>query len=720
MKYKHSEDFSVTLVGYPWYHNVKIDHLDQTMISSLENLGIDKELHTEEIYNYSCISSVIETLRVGCEIYLLITMCDGDMFSAMIGEVPVVEEILNLDKCLNDEYSCIDQRINKYKLGDLVAAFSLVDNTWFRACIKKTFKESYLIYYIDYGKEEIVKTVHPLKKKYCSFPSPAIYAKIGSISDDLQTPLRDLILPGNMMKAAVRACIRDRYYLDVMDFEGNEFISQVIAYPWKHGLFEIPDHLSDSAQNENMQQENVYINDENLAENRYKVINSENPAKDEEINNENKSLSESITSAERYENSLVEKIQENLTVTTANKVKIDNMPRETVVPSVVETLHKEDEIHLTIINVSPDKLEFQAINSDQNIVRAMLEMKKSIEKLTIDKNIKPRVGDVIAAQSVTDGIWYRAYILNELNGNFRVRYVDYSKEEEITRFKILPLNLLKVISPLMYCTIEDSAEYIDRGKIKEMLVICKSLLGKVKFVDPDKIHITLLDGENKFLCNVIAFPWHHNLVPSQLTSANCYQKSIQSIAKPAEDLTDIKICSTYEDMKKLRISDIENCEVNISSIVNLCKLFVQPVHLQMEIANLVSEISYFCENNPVTSYVPKINEVVCAKFKDDNLWYRGLVVRSTSLTTFLVHFVDFGNDDEIERKYLRPIPEQFFKNRTYCVEVAIEGLPSILPTFSVQRRLYEETWTLKVIDAENRITKLLNSEGNTLNEFLKN
>ncbi|XP_023243427.1 uncharacterized protein LOC111641485 [Centruroides sculpturatus] len=727
MKYKHSEDFSVTLVGYPWYHNIKIDYLDQTMISSLENLGIHKELHREEIYDYeiydySSISSVIKTLQVGCDIYLLITMCGGDMFSAMIGEVPVVEEILNLEKCLSDEYSCIDQCFNKYKLGDLVAAFSLVDNTWYRACIKKTFKESYLIYYVDYGKEEIVKTVHPLRKKYCSFPSPAICSKIGSISDDLQKPLRDLILPGNMMKAEVRACIRDKYYLDIMDFEGNEFICQVIAYSWNYGLFEIPDHLSDSAQSENMQQENVYINDESLDENRYKVIsdtNSENSAKDEEIRNENKSLSESIISAERYENSLVQKIHENLTVTTVNKVKIDNMPRETV-PSIVEMLHKEDEICLTIIHASPDKLEFRAINSNQNIVQALVEMRKSIEELTIDKNIKPQFGDVIAAQSVTDGKWYRAYILNEQNGNFRVRYIDYGNEEEIILFKILPLNLLKVISPLVYCTIEDSAEYIDKDKIKEMLVICKSLLGKVKYVDPNKIHITLLDGENKFLCNVIAFPWHHDLVPSQLTSVNHYQKSIQSIAKPAEDLTDIKICSMYEDMKKLLLSDIDNCKVQICSIVNLCKLFVQPVHLEMEIANLLSEISYFCENNSITSYVPKINEVVCAMFKDDGLWYRGLVVSSTSLTTFLVHFVDFGNDDEIECKYLRPIPEQFFKNFTYCVEVAIEGLPSILPTFNVQCRLKKEIWTLKVIDAENHIVKLLNSEGISLNEFLKN
>lgn len=232
MKFEHSKNFSLSFMGYPWYHDIDINYLHSKIFSS-ENTVICKK----EIDIYNNISSVINTLKVGSEILLLITTFEDDIFSAIIGEENLICSVINLEEDLKIDCSNRVLSEYKYKLGDLVSAFSPSNNTWYRACIKKSIGESYIVYYIDYGKEEKVTTVYHLEEKYNFLPSPVVYFKVsGNTSDKLKNEL--IYSDNKVIKAIVRIGKDNKIYFQLLDTENGRVICQVIAFPWYYCLFE--------------------------------------------------------------------------------------------------------------------------------------------------------------------------------------------------------------------------------------------------------------------------------------------------------------------------------------------------------------------------------------------------------------------------------------------------------------------------------------------------
>ncbi|GAB1597263.1 hypothetical protein Ahia01_000002700 [Argonauta hians] len=76
--------------------------------------------------------------------------------------------------------------------------------------------------------------------------------------------------------------------------------------------------------------------------------------------------------------------------------------------------------------------------------------------------------------------------------------------------------------------------------------------------------------------------------------------------------------------------------------------------------NLLKEFNtYLEEKDDGNGYTPCVDELVAAKFSQDNQWYRGQIISETSADTYEVFFVDYGNSECVHKLQLQPFPSQF-------------------------------------------------------------
>ncbi|XP_067126262.1 LOW QUALITY PROTEIN: tudor domain-containing protein 15-like [Centruroides vittatus] len=700
-----SENCCISLFGYPWYHNLKVNKsLNETADSMIVNDDFNEknEYSRKENQGFNKIPSAIETVKVGSEIHLIVSVCYGDVFSALISEVSLFEEIANLEQCLNPENSCSSQ--SEFKIGDLVTALSPTDNFWYRACIVKSFADSYLVCFVDYGKHEIVKNIGYLEEKCCSLPSPAIYCNMNAVSAEVKSHLKKLIIPNEEIIVILKEKIDDNIYLELFDSNSNENICQIIAFPWNYGLngnlihspelmFRIDDHPKVNAGKQKIE------NSTESSKTKGKMIEYTRTENYKNSDCEN-SVLQTVTPVKIYNEQTSAK-----TTVIANNVEVKENYIAEKVASILKTLLPDKLVHINIIVTFPDKLDFWAIILDQDIYTSLIEMENSLKVIQSNNNYNPNIGDIIVAESVADQTWYRACVLGKKDDQVKVRYIDYGNEEYVTTYKPIHDEQLSIISPVVYCMIQDS-KFLDKDKLKQLLVVSQSLFAKISQRNSEEAYLTLFTEESEPICDVKALPWYHSLTFVKPCSPASYENSLKTNTSSGliNDSLQIPAIKMYEDMKKVVLSDFHNFEVKVVSVESYEKLFVQPIKFEEEIAELISEITQYCERLPNKPYDPKINEMVCAKFSEDNLWYRGWVIKSLSSLNYLIQFVDFGNEESVESNCLMPLPDQFASKPIYSIQVTVYNLPSL----SDISKLCEQLWKMKIVNSQDNIVELLN------------
>lgn len=96
---------------------------------------------------------------------------------------------------------------------------------------------------------------------------------------------------------------------------------------------------------------------------------------------------------------------------------------------------------------------------------------------------------------------------------------------------------------------------------------------------------------------------------------------------------------------------------------------------------LMTHINETCSKKPkAADFVKKVTEgmVCCAKFHADNQWYRVKVVnrQSENKGRILVEYVDFGNEESVERLKMRKAPDiELFSLPFQAVKCTLAGLP---------------------------------------------
>ncbi|OXB82341.1 UNVERIFIED_CONTAM: hypothetical protein H355_009266, partial [Colinus virginianus] len=82
----------------------------------------------------------------------------------------------------------------------------------------------------------------------------------------------------------------------------------------------------------------------------------------------------------------------------------------------------------------------------------------------------------------------------------------------------------------------------------------------------------------------------------------------------------------------------------------------------------------YCQKTPPNPFKLKKGEACCALFSDDGNWYRALVEKVASDRNVKVHFVDYGNVEEVPLDMIRQIPSSFLQLPFQGVKCWLSGI----------------------------------------------
>ncbi|XP_044746175.1 uncharacterized protein LOC123307802 [Coccinella septempunctata] len=146
---------------------------------------------------------------------------------------------------------------------------------------------------------------------------------------------------------------------------------------------------------------------------------------------------------------------------------------------------------------------------------------------------------------------------------------------------------------------------------------------------------------------------HRNNSESRSTSEN--EESVQFIMLSNLTLKRIELQPVMQDIKVVHI------EVNNDKL----KYWVQLVENEQLVVDIIEKCMEVGHSAPVVK--PKMDEIYLAQNKEDELWYRAIVVRVTPMVK--VHFLDFGNDAVVTE--VRAIPDDLKAIPAQAVRIVV-------------------------------------------------
>ncbi|XP_035234003.1 uncharacterized protein LOC118205810 isoform X3 [Stegodyphus dumicola] len=317
----------------------------------------------------------------------------------------------------------------------------------------------------------------------------------------------------------------------------------------------------------------------------------------------------------------------------------------------------------------PQKVTFSHIDKDLAFLQdssdceLILEVQKELQKSSARKTVTHKliIGEIVCAKSGITNEWYRGCVEEIISEDtYKIFFVDFGKREV-------------VLKENLECFLDIYAAY-------PTLCIPVNVLDKMSISKPlelKKIYSVL--AENEPNCDVQDI---HLITSSEEKTEKIEKEPLTS----APNLACIKNaeCSVQNDEKFLfsecRFAEfsIGEQEVAIYTIGDCNAIFCSPYNIQNLTASseLITAITDFCHNLSCSSYngnhLPKDDEMVIANFQD-NLWYRAVVIDSTSHPYYEVFFVDYGNSELLHLDRLRKMEKQFMSLEVQAHLCSLKG-----------------------------------------------
>ncbi|KAF9415074.1 hypothetical protein BGZ94_000197 [Podila epigama] len=118
-----------------------------------------------------------------------------------------------------------------------------------------------------------------------------------------------------------------------------------------------------------------------------------------------------------------------------------------------------------------------------------------------------------------------------------------------------------------------------------------------------------------------------------------------------------------EEVDETKPAKKEYLDIVVSEIVSGGHFYVQVINQNIQkLEKLMSElgIHHKAQASAPENWKPRVNEIVSAKFTEDNQWYRAKVIRNVPESKSVeVIYVDYGNAEVIPLTRVVPLPSQF-------------------------------------------------------------
>ncbi|KAM6183166.1 tudor domain-containing protein 1 isoform 7-T7 [Erethizon dorsatum] len=362
-------------------------------------------------------------------------------------------------------------------------------------------------------------------------------------------------------------------------------------------------------------------------------------------------------------------------MTAENKIGVD---KSDLIPKVL-TLNVGDEFCGVVAHIqTPGDFFCQQLQSGHKLAELQTSLSEYCSQVCLRSNFYPSIGDICCAQFSEDDQWYRASVLAYASEeSVLVGYVDYGNFEILSLTRLCPIipKLLELPMQALKCTLAGVKPSLGIWTPEAICLMKKIVQNKMVIVKVvDKLeNSSLVELIDKSVTPVIS-------VAKVLIDAGFAIDEKETVTdKPSGNLPllcpfvvqHVYFHTSFGAEGKVNPLEWTWVELAVDQTVDVvvCMMYNPGefyCHILKEYAleklnDLNKLLAEYCQQKLHNGFKAEIGQPCCAFFAGDGNWYRALVKEILPNGNVKVHFVDYGNVEEVTTDELQTIASKFLK-----------------------------------------------------------
>ncbi|KAI6660434.1 Tudor domain containing protein 1/6 like [Oopsacas minuta] len=309
----------------------------------------------------------------------------------------------------------------------------------------------------------------------------------------------------------------------------------------------------------------------------------------------------------------------------------------------------------------------------------------------------PTVGDLCCCKYL-DMNWYRAIVREVKGTTIHVYFVDYGNLYDVSKSdcKLLHESFFKFPKHSIECCLHDvilaathtdwstaAISFFKRQAEKKQLY--------AKFIQKNSDNtweVNLTSGNRdigKLICEAgmaisksFAARYAPQTAPGSVSplllspTHNEVQQS-QKFPSPSQGTTQYGNRSPKK-IKEIILPRGHSTEVYVSYAISPNDFSIQLTQMSEKLDAMMEELARHCErsyNEQVPRAQPQM--VVAAKFTEDDKWYRAIILNTDSPGVVKVHYIDYGNKENLDMGRIKPLPSQLYSLQAQAIKCSLRG-----------------------------------------------
>ena len=295
----------------------------------------------------------------------------------------------------------------------------------------------------------------------------------------------------------------------------------------------------------------------------------------------------------------------------------------------------------------------------------------------------PSIGSLCIAQYTEDQQWYRGQVLGFAEDDsdcVEVVFIDYGNGEILPwiGLKKVPKEFSELPAQAMRCRLANM-EPVGGIWSKEAVKLLKELILERELVGVP----THLCKTGAVVVKLFADEEKTTMVAEQLVMAGfAYWKKVKSSMSLSSSNSSnsasngLSIKGSPGQLSQIKIKKGAYFDLCVSHIESIDSFYCQPVEQSKGLNELINEMQSLYNSgkaNELKMSSLKADQVCCARFSADAVWYRGMVKQVTTGQHYKVQFVDFGNSETVPASEIRELASEFMQLPICSVQCCLYG-----------------------------------------------
>ncbi|XP_014381318.1 tudor domain-containing protein 1 isoform X1 [Alligator sinensis] len=365
-------------------------------------------------------------------------------------------------------------------------------------------------------------------------------------------------------------------------------------------------------------------------------------------------------------------------------------------------LKKAMEIQGTVTEFrNPSEFYIQVYSPEvlEHIRTLTVKLKDCYANTVNEEEYVPARGEVCVAKYFLDQTWNRVLVkeVDIVQKKALVLYIDYGNEENASLLRIKQLH--RDIDLFPPCAIKCSVANVPKEGSwnKDFTSIITPFMGEhcsVAIADVLQEEMmtcfavdVVIPSSGKRLGNIL-LEMRSDLSPKRSNNEQMHSEKSTLLETDSEGNEGIMAENKRLDhnnhltIKAITLSVGDRFSGIVSHIQNPEDFFCQQLHNGRELAELQATLCEYCNKIPSTSdFRPAVGDVCCAKFTEDNQWYRASIIAYISEDTALVGYIDYGNFETLQITRLRPVVPKLLELPMQAIKCTLAGVKPQLGTW---------------------------------------